>query len=80
MKQWSFQNWKQIGIAAISLAVVVTIEAFPKYTHVALLIATVAGAIGLHLQPIVYRLTNLPEPGPSGDGSPTMPNKKGDGE
>lgn len=51
----------QITIALISLAVVITIEAFPRYTHIAVLVASIAGAIGLHLPPIVYRLTNLPE-------------------
>jgi hypothetical protein len=81
--RWLRANWRQLAIAIISLTVVYIVKLAPKYTDIALLIAIAAGALGLHIPAIVYRLTNLPPPAPpppSGDESPKTPDNAGDGK
>lgn len=78
MKAWIKANGRQLAVAIISLAVVYIVLLKPKYTSYALLVAIVAGAIGLHLPPIVYRLVMLQPPPPSGDESRKTPDNAGD--
>lgn len=78
--KWAKLNGRQLAVAIVSLAIVYVIKLQPRYTDLALLGAMIAGAVGLHLPPIVYRLLGQPPPLPlpSGDESPKTPDNAGD--